>query len=366
MGSDTRASLVVYEHYAAGGAEGRGPDPAAGTQASGDRGSTETPGGAREAAGGLRAEGEAMLRALLEDLTAARPAGLELRAVLPEDAGVSPPPGVGRLPPRGGALPFSTEGLPAPPRRLLWPIAPETRGVLEDLVAAAGEAGLRVVGPARRGVRAASERARLLRTLEDRGLPVPAGGPAASPGEALEAAGRVGWPAVVKPGRGAGAEGVTRVDDAGGLEEAWRRALAVEPDRPPLVQALVEGEAASVCLLVEDGEPTALALNRQLVRFGPEARYRGGATPHAHPDREAALEAAAGACRAVPGLRGWVGVDLVLSPGGPVVIEVNPRLTTSYLPLRARFGPALAGRALAAGLEPGGAPVDAGARRAAP
>ena len=37
---------------------------------------------------------------------------------------------------------------------------------------------------------------------------------------------------------------------------------------------------------------------------------------------------------AIPGLWGYVGVDLVATPSGPVVLEVNPRLTTSYCGLR--------------------------------
>jgi len=34
------------------------------------------------------------------------------------------------------------------------------------------------------------------------------------------------------------------------------------------------------------------------------------------------------------GLRGYIGVDMVLTNDEPVVIEVNPRLTTSYIGLR--------------------------------
>ena len=41
---------------------------------------------------------------------------------------------------------------------------------------------------------------------------------------------------------------------------------------------------------------------------------------------------------AVPGLWGYVGVDLVLTRDGPVVLEVNPRLTTSYCALRSSMG----------------------------
>jgi hypothetical protein len=37
---------------------------------------------------------------------------------------------------------------------------------------------------------------------------------------------------------------------------------------------------------------------------------------------------------AIPDLWGYVGVDLVATASGPVVLEVNPRLTTSYCGLR--------------------------------
>ena len=41
---------------------------------------------------------------------------------------------------------------------------------------------------------------------------------------------------------------------------------------------------------------------------------------------------------AIPGLWGYVGVDLMLAKEGPVVLEINPRLTTSYCGLRRALG----------------------------
>ena len=45
---------------------------------------------------------------------------------------------------------------------------------------------------------------------------------------------------------------------------------------------------------------------------------------------------------AVPGLRGYIGIDLVITELGPIVMEINPRLTEAYVGLRQslRFNPA--------------------------
>jgi len=54
------------------------------------------------------------------------------------------------------------------------------------------------------------------------------------------------------------------------------------------------------------------------------------------------LKTAQTVVEAVRGLKGYVGVDITLSKEGPVVMEVNPRLTTSYVGLRrvVNFNPA--------------------------
>ena len=62
--------------------------------------------------------------------------------------------------------------------------------------------------------------------------------------------------------------------------------------------------------------------------------YRGGCTPLDHPLADRAVDTAVRACAACPGLRGYVGVDLVLTGSDAVVIEINPRLTTAYLGVR--------------------------------
>lgn len=311
--------LVVCEHFTAGGGlPGRDPAP-------------------------LRREGRAMLLALLADLRALD--GPPLAAVVGRHAAGALPPGVEALPGGSGPPRALTEAL-AEGGGASWVVAPETRGILARLTRTAERQGRGVVGSPAAGVRAAALRLPLLRRLARAGVPVPATAAAPSTTDARRALQALGGPAVVKPARGAGGAGTTRVEEPGGLGAALEAARSVEPHRPPLLQAFVPGTAASATLLVGPDGAVPLALNGQRVRFDPAARYEGGRTPLRHPAAGRALRIAAAAVRACGGLRGLVGVDLVLGADGPVVLEVNPRLTTAYLGLRAHLGPRAAGAAL--------------------
>jgi len=158
----------------------------------------------------------------------------------------------------------------------------------------------------------------------------------------------VGYPVVVKPTRGAGCHGVCLARDARELRRAVDMAGRANGRGPLLLQRYVPGVAASVSLLADGGRAVALTVNAQWVRASRPFAYRGGTTPLDHPLAGRAVEAALRACRALPGLRGYVGVDVVLTDSEAVVIEVNPRLTTSYLGVRGALEGSVAALALAA------------------
>jgi len=101
------------------------------------------------------------------------------------------------------------------------------------------------------------------------------------------------------------------------------------------VQRVAEGTAASVSLIGDGDRAIALTVNSQSIAPSDTLSYTGGRTPLAHAFVEQAVGAAVAASAALRGLRGYFGVDLVLTASGAVVIEVNPRLTTAYLGVRA-------------------------------
>ncbi|MFQ5889773.1 MAG: ATP-grasp domain-containing protein [Gemmatimonadota bacterium] len=289
---------------------------------------------------GLAAQGLAMRRALLADLVQLSDRHLlttvdpRIRADLP--AGVE----AVAVPPGGFREIFAEVARAA---GSVWLIAPESGGRLAELAALAERLGAMVVGPGPTAIRAASDKLALCRRLEEAGLLLPRTWPG---GDTESAVREAGFPLVVKPNTGAGCSGVTLVRDRSGLADALAAAAAV--GSPPIVQEYVPGVPASASVLCAEGRARALGLNGQTVVAGRPFAYLGGRSPLEHPQRRGALRAACRTCELVPGLRGYVGVDLVLSARGPVVIELNPRLTTAYIGLRAAVDRNLAGLILAA------------------
>ena len=125
------------------------------------------------------------------------------------------------------------------------------------------------------------------------------------------------------------------------MAQAFRPAIAALKrcaTQSIVLQRYVRGVAASVSLISDGRRAIAVALNRQAVRAAPAFSYHGGHTPLDHPLAARAIDAAVRTCESVPGLRGYIGVDLVLTGTDAVVIEVNPRLTTAYLGVRSALG----------------------------
>lgn len=280
-----------------------------------------------------------MLLGLLDDL--ARLPGV--RVTTTRDARVPPdgwPAGVEtRVVAPGASLDLLLDDLLARADAALV-VAPETAGLLERLTRRVEQAGRLVLGASGDAVRIAADKGATAARLREAGVAVPPGLSAPVAYRAIEsAAGRVGYPAVVKPADGVSALGATRVVGRAGLRAALARAAAAcrAGCASVRVERWIEGTAASASVVAGGRRAVPLALNAQQVAIGADGAlaYRGGSTPLDHPRAAEALDAARRAVEAIPGLAGYVGVDLVLPDGAaPVVVELNPRLTTAYAGLR--------------------------------
>jgi predicted ATP-grasp superfamily ATP-dependent carboligase len=145
---------------------------------------------------------------------------------------------------------------------------------------------------------------------------------------------RFGPPWVIKPRHGAGSQATFVVDRSDAWEPAKLAAQREWPGGDLIWQPHVAGRAASVALLVGDGHTLPLLPAWQHLSSDGRLRYEGGALPVPMPYAGRAVRVAVEAVAGIAGLRGYVGVDLVLGDDGDCAIEINPRLTTSYIGLR--------------------------------
>ena len=207
-------------------------------------------------------------------------------------------------------------------------IAPEFDGHLHSRTRAVERAGGRLLSPSSQVVSLASDKHLTAEYLSRRGLPVPRG-LALDPGELLPQ--DFAYPAVLKPRDGAGSLGIE-----------W---IAAKPDNrvagqvPARLESYCPGTATSVACLC--GPDRIVPLEPCLQRLGGDGdfTYLGGSLPIGPNLAGRARRLAVRAVRTLPSPLGYIGVDLVLGAdpagSGDVVVEINPRLTTSYVGLRA-------------------------------
>ena len=212
-------------------------------------------------------------------------------------------------------------------------VAPETGGLLARLSAIALQADASLLGSSPKAISLAGNKAACYHIFRRAGLPTPRTR-VVSPASAPRATAEIGYPLVVKPLDGVGCEGLSRVACAGELQPALAFAGQASQRKQILLQRFVTGNHLSVSLLASETQVLPLSLNRQYIETGHPFHYQGGIVPYPHPAGKQALELARAPASLLPGLRGYFGVDLVFGQQGAYLIEINPRLTTSYIGLR--------------------------------
>jgi predicted ATP-grasp superfamily ATP-dependent carboligase len=299
--------------------------------------------GGGSAPASLRREGWAMLDAVLHDL--GRCSGVHTTTLLD---GEGPRPA---LPWPNHETVFVSSGEEAARFReearradFTLVIAPEFDDLLLTRCRWVNECGGRLLGSDLDAVRLTSDKLLLSEHFRNRSVPTPL----TSPWRWTEPI--AAYPSVVKPRYGAGSQAtflLRNSDDCAALSECWPGEMIVQPYCP--------GFAASIAFLL--GRSTRVALPAAAQELSTDGRfsYLGGHLPLTSDLTARARRLGDQAIEAVDGLFGYVGVDIVLGAASDgrddVVIEINPRLTTSYLGLRrlARFNLADALLAVAAG-----------------
>lgn len=279
----------------------------------------------------LRGEGWTMLSAVLDDFS--RVSGVTIVTLLAERrdlpfANVTCP-----VASPGSEHAVFTELAAAYDATLV--IAPECNGILEERQRWIEEAGGQSLGSNLEATHLCSDKLALGRHWQEHGIANPPCWPLA---EALELE-SLRFPAVCKPRDGAGSTATFLIRERSELRACAERARHEGWTGALLAQPFVPGQAASVALLIGPRQVISLMPAAQHLSEDGRFHYTGGTVPLAHSLRARAESLARRAVASVPGLRGYVGVDLVLGEAGDGsqdwAIELNPRWTTSYIGLRA-------------------------------
>jgi predicted ATP-grasp superfamily ATP-dependent carboligase len=279
----------------------------------------------------LRQQGWAMLRAAVDDL--ARCPGVEVTTLIDS---------------RWGMIAEESEGVrvdfvdpgeePALYRErtgeadFTLVIAPEFDDLLYERCLWTEEAGGQLLGPSRWAVRSTGDK----RWLGDlwRGTRVPT--PAFYVRCPHQRTG-IRFPVVWKPRHGAGSRGIFVAHTLAELVDRYPRSSKAVKDEL-VIQPFVSGLPVSVSVMIGDSGCLALPAAAQHLSNDGRLGYLGGRLPLSDDMNDRAQKLALQAVAPVDDLLGYVGVDLILghAPDGSedVAIEINPRLTTSYVGLR--------------------------------
>jgi predicted ATP-grasp superfamily ATP-dependent carboligase len=222
----------------------------------------------------------------------------------------------------------------------VYVIAPESGQVLEKLVENIETSGGTSLNCEIDAIKRVSNKMTVYETLERMGLKVPETvllDIHEKTGNIKRLTKELGYPMVFKPLDGVSCSGLSLVKNSCGIAAAVKKVARESISKHFIAQKLIRGKAASACVISTGDKALSVTLNRQLVTLGSpdeESGYYGGVVPLDHSLEKEALRAAQRVVEAVSGLKGYFGVDIILANEGPVVIEVNPRLTTSYVGLK--------------------------------
>lgn len=213
---------------------------------------------------------------------------------------------------------------------LVWLIAPETGGCLVEWAELFMQQPVQVLVSGIDSLRVCSSKFKTCEKLKQHGIPVIHTVVVGQPVPASEN----GW--IIKPDDGAGAEGV-RVFSS---EQQLQSFIAEIDPANWVIQPRVNGSAMSLSMLCYDGQAKVVGCNQQEIDMDSGVITLQAVSVNAYTDKlEDLQQIASDIAMAMPGLRGYIGVDLVQTvDNNYTIVEINPRLTTAYVGLSESLG----------------------------
>lgn len=281
-------------------------------------------------------EGFGMLRTITAD---AKAAGLKVTTILNKQiADVNPPLNVDqKIPVNSQAEAEHVFQKTAENTDAALIIAPETNDTLQKLVEKIEQTSTTSLNSSANSIAQVTDKALLQQHAKKLGLTTPETLSLNVEENAEETAQiideKIGFPAIIKPTNSVACEALNIVKNQEEAKTAITK-IAKLANRRFMAQKLIQGTHASVTLISNGTEAQPVTLNGQNLSLKPPnqtSTYNGGTSPLNHKQQTKAFAAAKKLVQSIQGLKGYIGVDFVLTDDDPVVIEVNPRITTSFI-----------------------------------
>ncbi len=217
----------------------------------------------------------------------------------------------------------------------VWLIAPETDGILKKLTKMAeniqsnGLQSLLILGCRLASIEVASTKMDTYLALKAADIP-------SIPTYTME-----NWPKnhqawLAKPNDGVGCSDTAYFNNPDDLED-W-----IEANHKQLthvLQPFQPGAAASISCVMQHGTAQLLSCNSQHIEINNHMLSYTGGVINGMRAYWAQFEYIANKiAQALPGLAGYVGIDVIVDGDKVIVVEINPRLTTTYAGMRESIG----------------------------
>ncbi|WP_417385502.1 ATP-grasp domain-containing protein [Gimesia sp.] len=208
-------------------------------------------------------------------------------------------------------------------------IAPEFDDLLFRRTQLAVDGGATVAGPDLKTLQLTADKWEFYQWMQDCSLPTI---PTCLLSEELSPS-AVSVPCLIKHRCGAGGLGLETFENENCLQQRWNDLITAEEQF--LLQPFLKGKPLSTVALIRAGQRELFPAGEQQICWEHGFQYQGGIIPA---DLESSVLTAIDdlvnhVCDLLPGLAGYVGFDILLpdnAPNEPVLVEINPRLTTSY------------------------------------
>lgn len=203
---------------------------------------------------------------------------------------------------------------------MTWVIAPESEGILYSLISHLANEKVKLINCDAESVQLAGDKLACNQQLTKYQVPV-------IPNLTRQQVTTCLTPVMIKDRYGAGCEGLMRCETGSDALQY------IEDYSEWVVQPYMKGEHLSLSVIFSMKGVSILSINEQILKYQQQKPKLVMCRVNTHPVNDEVIQLVKQIYAALPGLRGYVGIDVIYSNDKYFVVDINPRLTSSYVGL---------------------------------